>query len=84
MITSKKIRVNKNDETTCNSLLITAYTNGFGDKGVLFVAWHDYQGEIILQSDFIEMDLKHVCSFIRDYSNISAEDYVARFKPESF
>lgn len=81
MITTKKLDVIKTDETKCNNLVLNAYRNDDGVDGVLFIAWHEFDGTMLVQTDFIEMDFEHINSFIRDYSSVSAQDYVDRFVP---
>lgn len=77
---SKKISVLRED-TNCRELLLSKYRDDEGVDGVLFIAWHEVDDMPSIQADFVEMDLDIADSFIRDYSERSAEKYVKRFIP---
>ena len=81
MITTKTFKVLRDNDTKCDTMTINAFIDDIGDYGALLIAWHEYDGGILLQTDFIEMDFADLQSFIRDYSNVSAQNYVDRFKP---
>ena len=77
---SKKISVLRED-TNCRELLLSKYRDHDGADGVLFIAWHEGEDGPLIQADFVEMDLDIADSFIKDYSERSAEKYVKRFNP---
>jgi hypothetical protein len=81
MIVTKKLDVNRVDDTQCDNLVLNAYRTDEGDDGVQFIAWHKFEGGWLIQTDFIKMKFEHIHSFIRDYSTVSAQDYVDRFVP---
>ena len=80
MILNKTINVHRED-TDCNNLSLNAFRNDEGEDGILLTAWHKVEVCYLIQTDFIKMDFEHIHSFLRDYSSVSATDYVDRFVP---
>jgi uncharacterized protein YrzB (UPF0473 family) len=78
MAFSKTIKVERK-ETNCKEVVLLAYRDDDGDDGVLITAWHCKDNLYIVQTQLIDMDLDNVRAFIRDYSSVSAQEFVDRF-----
>lgn len=69
-----------NEETGCDELLLTKYRDKNGADGVLFIAWHERQDGIsLIQSEFIQMPEHQIKDFLRDYSQLSGQNFIDRF-----
>lgn len=70
----------RRDDTKCEHLVLTKYRDDDGNDGVLFVSWHQNEEMWLIQTDFFKMHESYINSFLRDYSTVSAQDYVDRFE----
>lgn len=74
-MTSKTIKL-KNNEQKCDEVVLLLYRDDEGIDGVLITGWYKEEDEYLIATKFIEMSTDDGLSFIRDYSNISAEDFI--------
>lgn len=77
---AKIIEEINNKDTGCNSLLVTKYQDDEGITGVLLIAWHQWDGDDLMQTDFIKIPENLIDCFISDFSKESANEYINSFE----
>lgn len=80
---SKEISVSTENEQ-CEKLLVFKYRTENNIDGVKFLAWHivdnkDETEEHFIQEEFIPMPSEMIEDYIRDFTGVSAQNFVDRF-----
>lgn len=74
-MTSKTISLEQNDQR-CKEIVVLLYRNDEGEDGVLITGWYYEGDDYLIANRFIKMNTDDALSFIRDYSSVSAEDFI--------
>lgn len=70
------------EESNCTQFLITLFRNAESEDGVMLQSWHWPSGydEPLEQFVFIKMPVEIALGFIKDFSGVSAQDFVDNFE----
>ena len=74
-MTSKTILLEQNDQR-CDEIVVLLYRDNEGEDGVLITGWYYEEDRYLIANKFIKMSTDDGLSFIRDYSMVSAEDFI--------
>lgn len=72
---SKIIELDLNDDK-CQEVVVMVYRDDEGKDGVLITGWYEAEDDELIATRFIEMHLDDAQSFVRDYSKVSAKDFI--------
>lgn len=72
---SKTIKIHDN-EKKCKEVVLILYRDDEGEDGVLISGWYEEENEPLIACRFIKMELEDGESFIRDFSSLSADDFI--------
>ena len=72
---SKTIKLD-GSQKKCTEVVVMLYRDDEGEDGVLISGWYEEDGQPLIACQFIKMSMNNAESVIRDFSSVSADDFI--------